>query len=46
MEIRKWYFVCMKCTAKFFAPDNRRNCPRCGWSCLSFLKIIPPWIKR
>lgn len=41
-----WYFVCAICEAKWFAPTNTADCPRCGATSKSNERIMPPWIQH
>lgn len=44
-EDARWYFVCLRCDAKFFARSRQVDCPRCRQSITSKEKLIPPWFK-
>jgi len=38
-----WYFVCVTCSAKWFAETQRTHCPRCQTPAVSVQRITPPW---
>ena len=38
-----YYFVCMRCDAKFFSQGNSESCPRCGAGLTSTDEQTPPW---
>ncbi|MBX9653768.1 helix-turn-helix domain-containing protein [bacterium] len=38
-----WYFVCLRCNGKWFAPKAKFECPRCGQVSVSAERRIPPW---
>ena len=38
-----WYSACAFCTAKWFSPQPRSRCPRCGEPTLSPARQSPPW---
>jgi putative RNA 2'-phosphotransferase len=39
----RWYHVCQHCTAKWFAPARRVDCPRCGRVSRARERRVPPW---
>ena len=41
-----WYFVCSRCTAKWFAEVAEMVCPRCGTSVHSTVQLNPPWLPQ
>ena len=41
----RFYHVCQKCTAKWFAPVASMNCPRCGVASVTSEQIVPPWMR-
>jgi len=41
-----YYFVCVKCGAKFFHDKNREICPRCGAELTSSDEQLPPWVQH
>lgn len=43
MKATPWYFVCRGCNAKWFAPNAKHNCRRCGKECRAQEQISPPW---
>lgn len=42
----QFYFVCDRCTAKFFQSYDAACCPRCGARLHSTEKLTPPWEVR
>ncbi len=44
-ELKRWYFVCECCDAKFFSIQQEANCPRCLQVCRSAERVIPPWLR-
>lgn len=41
----KWYFVCLRCNAKWFHWKRAGSCPRCGIILESSERFVPPWQK-
>ena len=41
---QRWYFVCPKCEAKWFALEQKMPCPRCSVEVRSRERITPPWL--
>ena len=39
----RWYFVCRRCNAKWFAKEANAGCPRCYLSARSTTQLVPPW---
>ena len=44
-DLRRWYFVCLYCGAKWFAEQRQMQCPRCGTPHRSQEQLVPPWVK-
>jgi rubrerythrin len=42
--VRRWYFVCQTCDAKWFHLDQRSTCPRCQAESESRERLVPPWL--
>lgn len=40
---RRWYFVCFRCDAKWFAEEQEMPCPRCCAVARSCERLTPPW---
>ena len=38
-----FYYVCVRCEAKFFSPRQVEPCPRCGMTLNSRERLTPPW---
>ena len=41
---RRWYFVCFRCNAKWFAEEQEMPCPRCCLTVRSRERLTPPWL--
>lgn len=41
----RFYHACRRCTAKWYAPMARMQCPRCGAESLSTERMVPPWMR-
>lgn len=42
-ETREWYFVCPRCSCKFFHNKAAAACPRCEADLTSNEQLTPPW---
>jgi hypothetical protein len=42
-DLPPFYFVCGCCNAKWFYPEPVVKCSRCGRTCESQERIVPPW---
>ncbi len=42
-ELPPLYFACERCNGKWFAEQESMNCPRCGLTLRSTLRLNPPW---
>ena len=43
-NVRRWYFVCLTCNAKWFAMKQEMPCPRCFTAARSRERLTPPWL--
>ena len=41
---RRWYCVCPRCEAKWFALEQKVPCPRCSTKVRSRERLTPPWL--
>ena len=41
---RRWFFVCPRCEAKWFALEQKVPCPRCSTKVCSRERLAPPWL--
>jgi hypothetical protein len=39
-----FYFVCVRCEAKWFFARGSSACPRCSAMCESIEQLTPPWL--
>lgn len=45
-EVKRWYFVCKACDAKWFAWMSIFYCPRCGRLTMTRERYAAPWAKE
>ena len=45
IESPSWYYVCTRCDAKWFAKQESIDCPRCGLTIHSTVRLTPPWLR-
>lgn len=42
--MKRFYHVCIGCTAKWFSKRRAHRCPRCKTPFISGERLIPPWL--